>query len=349
MANLEIKQCFLTNNDCYKSNKKITPAGIVVHSTGANNPKLSRYVQPDDGILGKNQYNNDWNRSGTSACVNAFIGKDKNGVVRVYQTLPWDMRPWGCGKGSKGSYNNSHIQFEICEDALTDEKYFNEAFELAIKLCAHLCKEYNIAVENVVSHKESYQRGYGSNHGDCDHWLKKFGKDMDWFRDEVKKAMTISVSKPTSTSTPTVAPSLNIAQNVKAVQTWLNTHYGNEIKKVIGALLVVDGKAGSKTKKALAIAFQVELNKLGAKLEVDGAFGTKSQTAFDSKVRKLQKGSKGIFVTLWQCVVVAYGWNPNGIDGVFGSGCVRATNALFKSKGRAQDSVVNGADINKLL
>lgn len=196
MANLEIKQCFLTNNDCYKSNKKITPAGIVVHSTGANNPKLSRYVQPDDGILGKNQYNNDWNRSGTSACVNAFIGKDKNGVVRVYQTLPWDMRPWGCGKGSKGSYNNSYIQFEICEDSLTDEKYFNEAFELAIKLCAHLCKEYNISVENVISHKEAHQRGYGSNHGDCDHWLKKFGKDMDWFRDEVDHVLHPAVAAP---------------------------------------------------------------------------------------------------------------------------------------------------------
>ena len=34
----------------------------MVHSTGANNPYLRRYVQPDDGELGKNRYDNDWNR-----------------------------------------------------------------------------------------------------------------------------------------------------------------------------------------------------------------------------------------------------------------------------------------------
>ena len=38
--------CLLTENDCYKANRKITPAGIVVHSTGANNPYVKRYVQP---------------------------------------------------------------------------------------------------------------------------------------------------------------------------------------------------------------------------------------------------------------------------------------------------------------
>ena len=36
---MEIKKCFLTQNDCYKTAQKITPKGIVVHSTGANNPQ----------------------------------------------------------------------------------------------------------------------------------------------------------------------------------------------------------------------------------------------------------------------------------------------------------------------
>lgn len=186
MANLEIKQCILKNNDCYKQGRKITPKGIVVHSTGANNPKISRYVQPDDGILGDNKYNNDWNQSGVNKCVHAFIGKDRNGKVRIYQTLPWNYRSWGCGSGNKGSYNNNAIQFEICEDALTDANYFNEAFSLAIKLCVYLAKEFNIPIKNIVSHQEAYKLGYASNHGDCDHWLKMFSKDMDWFRDKVK-------------------------------------------------------------------------------------------------------------------------------------------------------------------
>ena len=196
---MEIKKCLLVNNSCYKKASKMVPKGIVVHSTGANNPYLKRYVQPDDGILGKNQYNNDWNRSGVNACVNAFIGKDKNGVVRCYQTLPFDYMPWGCASGKKGSYNYTHIQFEICEDALKDEKYFNDAFGVAIDFCAYLCKEYNISVDNIVSHHESYLKGYGSNHADCDHWLKKFNKNMDWFRNEVKAKLEKKGVKPEPT------------------------------------------------------------------------------------------------------------------------------------------------------
>lgn len=193
---MEINKCLLINNSCYRKASKMVPKGIVVHSTGANNPYLKRYVQPDDGILGKNQYNNDWNRSGVNACVNAFIGKDKNGVVRCYQTLPFDYMPWGCASGKKGSYNYTHIQFEICEDALKDEKYFNEAFGVAIEFCAYLCDKYNLSVDSIVSHHEAHLKGYASNHGDCDHWLKKFNKNMDWFRDEVKAKLENKVVEP---------------------------------------------------------------------------------------------------------------------------------------------------------
>lgn len=199
---MELKKCLLTNNDCYKKGQKITPKGIVVHSTGANNPTLKRYVQPDDGLLGYNKNNNHWNRSGLSVCVHSFIGKDKNGNVQVYQTLPFNFACWGVGKGSKGSYNYNpaYIQFEICEDDLTNKDYFTKAFNLAIEFCAYLCKEYNLSVDNVVSHQEAYKKGYGSNHSDCDHWLKKFGKDMNWFRSEVKAKLTGASTQETASN-----------------------------------------------------------------------------------------------------------------------------------------------------
>jgi hypothetical protein len=192
---MEIKKCLLTQNDCYKSGRTITPVGIVVHSTGADNQRLSRYIQPDDGTIGTNKYDNDWNRSGISKCVHAFIGTDKYGMVRCYQTLPWTMRCWGCGSGTKGTYNNGYIQFEICEDDLSDEMYFNEAFELAVGLCQYLMQQYpDIKVENIVSHNEAHDRGYASNHGDCDYWLAKFGHDMDWFRSQVASAELTKVT-----------------------------------------------------------------------------------------------------------------------------------------------------------
>lgn len=202
---MEVRQCLLTKNDCYKKATKMTPKGIIVHSTGANNPTLKRYVQPDDGIIGVNKNKNDWNRSGISVCVHAFIGKDKDGVVRVYQTLPYNYACWGIGAGKKGSYNydpTGYIQFEMCEDDLTNEAYFNEVMNNAIEYCALLCKQFNLSVDNVISHHEGYLRGYGSNHSDCDHWLKKFGKDMNWFRSEVTKKINGYIPPVNPSGTP---------------------------------------------------------------------------------------------------------------------------------------------------
>lgn len=182
---MEIVQYYQTNNPCYKAGRRITPSGIVVHSTGANNPYIKRYVGPDDGILGANKYNNHWNNANANKCVHAFIGKVADGTIKIYQTLPWDYRCWGVGSGKKGSYNASHIQFEICEDGLADEAYYKEAFDLAIRLSAFLCKEYGIKTENVVGHYEAWAAGYGSNHGDPRNWQKKFGGSMDGFRASV--------------------------------------------------------------------------------------------------------------------------------------------------------------------
>lgn len=72
----------------------------MVHSTGANNPYLRRYVQPDDGELGKNRYDNDWNRPGLPVCVHAFLGKKAGGGIAVYQTLPWEVQAWHCGRSA---------------------------------------------------------------------------------------------------------------------------------------------------------------------------------------------------------------------------------------------------------
>ena len=43
---MNILQCYLTENRCYKTKQTIVPKGVMIHSTGANNPNLKRYVQP---------------------------------------------------------------------------------------------------------------------------------------------------------------------------------------------------------------------------------------------------------------------------------------------------------------
>ena len=183
---MKLIKCLLTKNDCYKAGKKITPKGVMIHSTGANNPNLKRYVQPNIEGIGKNQYNNDWNRPGITKCVHAFIGKLQNGDIATVQTLPWNHRGWHCGK----SGNDTHISFEICEDNLKDAAYFKKVYQEAVDLCAFLCKEYNLdPMDDILCHYEGYRKGIASNHGDVEHWFPKHGKTMDNFRADVKAAM----------------------------------------------------------------------------------------------------------------------------------------------------------------
>ena len=142
---MDLHKCLLTENDCYKAGRKIVPKGVMVHSTGANNPNLRRYVGPDDGLLGQNPNSNHWNMSGVGACVHAFIGRLADGSVATYQTLPWTARGWHCGSGRKGiSANNTHISFEICEDGLKDRDYFDLVYREAVELPAYLCREYGL-------------------------------------------------------------------------------------------------------------------------------------------------------------------------------------------------------------
>lgn len=193
---MDIIKSMAVKNLCYITGKKMTPQGIIVHSTGANNPYLKRYVDCPSEV-GVNEYDNHWNTAkpdGRSVCVHAFIGYDKNNKVRIAEILPLDICAWGVGWGINGSYNYSpaYIQFEICEDDLTGKTYYRKAFDLAVKYCVMLCKMYGIPVDNIKSHREAHIEGYGSNHGDPEHWMKKFGETMYDFRKKVSKSLNSS-------------------------------------------------------------------------------------------------------------------------------------------------------------
>ena len=211
-ANNKPITCFQTNSTCYQGTSLMTPVGVLWHSTGANNPTLKRYVQPLETdtnyaemieLLGKNVNSNDWNHIYREAGLNAWIGKLANGSVSTIQTMPWDFMPWGCGAGSKGSCNNGWIQFEICEDGLTDPDYFNAVYKEACELTAYLCKMFNIDpfgtitrngvnVPTILCHADSYKLGFGGNHGDVLHWFPKHGKTMDDVRKDVYDLMSAS-------------------------------------------------------------------------------------------------------------------------------------------------------------
>lgn len=178
---------YMTRNDCYNAGRKITPAGIMVHSTAAPGVMAAQWFEK-------------WNKSykagemSSQVCVHAFV--DDTGVL---QCLPWNHRGWHCG----GAANNTHIGFEICEpsgfkyvnnamsgyDVTAQEAYFRKIWDNAVALCAYLCKLYNLTEKNIICHSEGYVKGIASNHSDVLHWFPKHGKNMNTFRAAVKAAL----------------------------------------------------------------------------------------------------------------------------------------------------------------
>lgn len=298
--------CMQTNSTCYKGTSKMTVKGVLWHSTGANNPTLKRYVQPSDNasdkaemlkLIGTNSYKNDWNHIERQAGVNAWIGKLANGTIATVQAMPWDYRPWGCGSGSKGSCNSGWIQFEICEDGLTDKTYFEKVYNEACELTAFLCKKYNldpkgtqtvngVTVPVILDHTTSYSLGLGSNHGDVQHWFKKFGKTLDDVRNDVAKLMkvttTTTTTKPEEQKENATTEEFKVGDTVKllsgatyvtgkAIPTWVmnSTLYVREIRKN-GDIVFSTQKTGAVTGVSAATNFvKAEAN---TSTKVDSSF-----------------------------------------------------------------------------
>lgn len=193
----------MRNSRCYRETTTATPVGILWHDTGAGNPYISRYVQPDSDdperskllkLLGRNPNGNDWNHPDTEQKgVNAFIGKLADGSIGTAQVLPWNYRPWGCGSGWRGSCNGTTdgvmwIQFEICDDYYKSKDYFRKCYREAVELTAYLCEKYNIdpngtvnyngaTVPTILCHWNAYELGLGSGHGDVLDWFRAMGKE----------------------------------------------------------------------------------------------------------------------------------------------------------------------------
>lgn len=222
---------YLEHNDCFAVGKKLTPKGIMVHSTGANNPCVCRYV-PGDEIMGRNTGGNHWDQSnaqwkerfGTplNKCVHAFVGKLADGGVGVVQTLPWDVQGWHAGKKVG---NEGYIGFEICEDSLEDPEYFRAAYRCAVELTAMLCERFCLNPEAqgvVICHAEGYRMGVASNHGDVLHWFSRFGKSMDDFRADVVREMERG-QKMTQEQFDAMLENWLARQNEAAVSDWAKT------------------------------------------------------------------------------------------------------------------------------
>ena len=225
---MNLKQSILTNNGCYKTGKKITVKGLMLHSVGCPQPSAEAFVKS-------------WNKSTMQLGVHAFIdGNDGT----IHQTLPWNHRGVHCG----GSANNTHIGIEMCEpasiqylkgsvfkdlDPVNTKAVVMRTYDAAVELFAYLCKQYKLnplADGVIISHAEGCKRGVASNHGDPEHLWKVCGLSTNGFRMAVQARMNQG-----GTNTP---PTAQKPVRVKITASALNIRSGAGITfPIVGCIL----------------------------------------------------------------------------------------------------------------
>lgn len=172
--------CMMTNSTQWAYYKTLKPKGIIIHSSGRNNPYLRHFVQPskndenyEDIIsqLGENKRHDDWNHIHTAYNFHYWIGKDNFDNVVSIQTFPLDVKTW----------KDSYIHICICEDNLDNPTYLTNCISKLIKLCKSLCDQYNWNEDDIYDYSEI------SNFPDTNYWLEKCGYNIKLLRSEIMK------------------------------------------------------------------------------------------------------------------------------------------------------------------
>ena len=128
--------------------------------------------------------------------------------------------------------------------------------------------------------------------------------------------------------TPPEPPTPSGDQQIADIQQWLRDAYGLDVN--------VDGYYGPQTKMYLTMAYQMELNaNYGANLAVDGIFGSATKSATPI----LSVGDEGDLVGIVQSILYCRGYNPMGVDNIYGSGTRNAIRTFQANRGLSVDGV----------
>lgn len=131
-----------------------------------------------------------------------------------------------------------------------------------------------------------------------------------------------------------------VQNEIKDFQHWLNQFEGVVIDE--------DGIFGQWTKKACVIVLQELLNQdYGLSIAVDGIWGNETWNACHNVC--LTKGDVRQMVQLVQGLLVCYGYNTNGIDGIFGDGTYQAVMNYQANHGLTTDGMVGVSTLSLMF
>jgi peptidoglycan LD-endopeptidase CwlK len=170
----------------------------------------------------------------------------------------------------------------------------------------------------------------------------EWGGDWTSFKDnphlEYTGEITVTPDKPQVGSVIVTTPSKTSKKDmIKKFQKFEN---GYTVKAKFSKL-DEDGIYGKKTKEAAIRIYQYF-----SKVSIDGIFGPKSKAAAPVVVYGTTWSK---WTRLIQGMLYAKGYDPNGIDGIFGKGMLAAVKKFQKDKGLIVDGEVGPATFAKLF
>lgn len=257
----------------------------------------------------------------------------KNGELE--QLVDLDKAAWCNGTSSKegAEYDYRRSTNRLVRERKTNANYYtisieNEGYsykdgygelteaqyQTVLKLCKELISKYNIPVdrEHIVGHYEIAPKEKPNCPGPKFQW-DRLMNDL--------KGTNVTPAKP---------------QEVKGIVADIQRGYNSKWGSILGTI-DVDNSAGPDTKKHLVMALQYEMNvQYGCKLDRDGSFGPLTKSCF----KNLKKGVRGNITWLCQARLYIKGYDPNGLDHIFGNGMEACVKRYQKDKGLYVDGIL---------
>lgn len=257
------------------------------------------------------------------ASADFFI--DKNGDIWEYNNVLDGYSTWHCGDGG-GKYGITNTNSVGVEVVSAGEDFTEAQIASLAALYDHLCSVLGRRL-NVVRHYDASRKRCPAPYVDAGKW-------------SALKARTEGGSASVATPAPAPAPKPAPKGKVAEFQEWMNKTYGYK--------LAVDNSFGPDSRKHAVMALQTEYNRqFGEKLAVDGSPGPATKAAWSR--HGISQGARGNITRTIQGLLYAKGYDPNGFDGSFGSGCAAAVGKFQAANGLSVDKVVGKNTFAKLV